>query len=453
MYVTIVALQYALRHGRFASALTFLIALLLLSAAVLPRLTYAESFNMQWSESPSADYEQKRTMTQLKWPDFKATGLYVPAGSVVEVFVEADRPVSGNLALVVGTYQRKVFALRAGNNALSLGDAQGMVFVRYVKDSPPFGTNPVKLTFRQGFQQAPRYVLGKTNRAQWQASLNELSNVPEVLLESRRALLVYSREHALAWLNNDQDIVLQSIDVVLDAEDALSGLDGSSELHRPIAGQMLMVEVPGDTMPKGAGAFATNFYTAFSQRTHTMEAAFTPLLLEKGWGTYHELGHTHQQTWTWPAITEVSVNIFSLAARRALQPSEASADMDEKNEEREWRAQEFIALKDPAKDYNDSSLKPFTRLQMFRQLWIVYGDKIFVNLHRMVREEKPEFHSTQERMAYFMRKTCQISGEDLSVFFKNWGFRVDPSVYDGMKAMHLPTPKREPSAVFSNREN
>ena len=137
-----------------------------------------------------------------------------------------------------------------------------------------------------------------------------------------------------------------------------------------------------------------------------------------------------------------------MAARSALHPDEAGAAIDDIEESKGLRAKEFVALQDPGKDFNDSAVKLSTRLKMFQQLWAVYGDQLFVNLHRMVRQEKPQFSSVQDRMAYFMRKTSQIAGEDLSTFYKNWGFQADPSVYAGIKALHLPPPKREPSAEF-----
>lgn len=268
-----------------------------------------------------------------------------------------------------------------------------------------------------------------------------------MVLESRRAMLVYSRARALDWRTNDQDVVLQAIDTVIDAEDAISGLDASSELHRPVHGQALMVEVPGEKMPLGAGAYATNFYTGYSQATRTDEPAFTPKLISHGWGTYHELGHLHQQFWTWRAIGEVNVNVYSLAAQRAIRGSALQITTLEKDAERQSRAMQFVESKDPEKYYNDKALGVFPRLHLFRQLWLAYGDAFYVALHRRVREEKPVFTDVDDRMAYFMLKACMVSGHDLSAFFRAWGFKLDSDVYAQMAALRLPPPPVDPSTL------
>ena len=419
----------------------------LIALALGSGLAMAEPVVMELTQMPSASYEQERTQIHIKWPDFRATGLYAAPGAVVQVQVEGNPKGSSQFSLVVGTYDRQEFALQVGRNAIAIGDAKGMVFVRYTKDSPPFYTAPVRLTFGDGVSKVPHYRLGHTTSAQWLAALEALSDAPEVMLESRRAMVVYARANALAWKDQDQDLVLQSIDKVIDAQAAISGFDTVSELHRPVAGQMLMVEVPSERMPPGAGAFATDYFTAFTERTGTLKNAFTPMLVSNGWGTYHELGHTHQQYWTWREIVEVNVNIYSLAAQRALRPNNASVINPDKDLERKLRAVEFLGSKDPEKYFNDRSLGLFPRLYMFRQLWKAYGDAFFIKLHRMVREEKPKFDGVQDRMAYFARKASRISGNDLSPFFINWGFKLDQAVYDEIRAMKLPPPSTEPSTL------
>ncbi len=37
-----------------------------------------------------------------------------------------------------------------------------------------------------------------------------------------------------------------------------------------------------------------------------------------GWGPWHEAGHQRQQTWKWSGLTEVTVNIYSMAVQRAF---------------------------------------------------------------------------------------------------------------------------------------
>ena len=81
---------------------------------------------------------------------------------------------------------------------------------------------------------------------------------------------------------------------------------------------------------------------------------------------------------------------------------------------------------------------------MFHQLWLAYGDNFFQQLHKLTREEKPVFKDDAARMRYFMLKACQISGHDLTAFFKKWGLQAD-SVYAEIAALHLSPPTTDPS--------
>lgn len=46
-------------------------------------------------------------------------------------------------------------------------------------------------------------------------------------------------------------------------------------------------------------------------------------LARMGWGQYHEAGHLRQQgPWTWDEMGEVTVNLYSIAAKKVLKPTE-----------------------------------------------------------------------------------------------------------------------------------
>lgn len=260
-------------------------------------------------------------------------------------------------------------------------------------------------------------------------------------MESKRAFMVFSRENALDWQDNDQDLVLNTADLILDAEDNISGLDGTSETHRRNTNQFLMTQAEDGWM------YATNFRTAFS--AGAAKYAFTPLITGRlpnsgdAWGIWHELGHLHQQPWTWSGLGEVTVNIYSLAAQRALNvPNSLSSDTAFIN-----RVKAHLASSDANKNFNADSVDVWIRLYMFHQLWLAYGDSFYQQLHKQTREEKPDFnHEDAAAMQYFMRKACQISGKDLTGFFKKWGLKND-SAYAAIRALNLPAPVQDPSVL------
>ncbi len=406
-----------------------------------------EPLSIAFNEVPSAAYESDRLLN-TPTPDFRVTGLYAPPGATLTIKVEGTRAASSNLKLLVGTYSRYnnagrdpvYFTLNSGTNTFVVGNFGGLVYIQYtVYAKPnPASLHPLTITFQQGFLRTPNYELGKTTKADWKNQLSKYAYTPDVVMQSSRTFMVFSRTNALAWQDNDQDMVLNTADQVLDVEDAVSGLDGSSETHRRNTNQFLMTQAEDGWM------YATNFRTAFS--ADAAKYAFTPLIAGRlpdsgnAWGVWHELGHLHQQPWTWSGLGEVTVNIYSLAAKRALQATPAGlANNESKND-----TLAYLGSSSAGKNFNTASISVWVKLYMFYQLWQAFGDPFYQQLHRQTREEKPSLSTDAEKMRYFMLKACTISGKDLTAFFKKWGLQADV-VYTEIAALHLPAPTTDPS--------
>jgi hypothetical protein len=84
---------------------------------------------------------------------------------------------------------------------------------------------------------------------------------------------------------------------------------------------------------------------------------------------------------------------------------------------------------------------------MFHQLWMVYGDSFYQQLHRQTREEKPKLADDAAKMRYFMLKACTITGHNLTGYFKKWGLQADAAVYAEIAALNLPVPTTDPSSI------
>lgn len=415
---------------------------------------------IELSQSPSAAHEARRLQQWLMSSDFSATGLYAPPLAKLHVRVEGalDKGVA-KAYLLIGTYSRyhnytwtpQEVELQVGDNNITASAEGGLVYIRYIGESPPFDTHKLTFTFDRGFIKAPHYVLGTTSANDWAQQLATRTASPDVVMESRRTIMVFSRSNALKWRSYDQDFVLRTADTVADAEDAISGLDGRGPQHTRNPHKILMTEAPAAyTLDLGAGAYAFDYRVAFSP--HNLTGAFTPAIAgdaaephNTAWGTWHELGHLHQQHWTWDSMAEVTVNIYSLAAQRALGVGLPAYSTDQALVA---RVKAYLAKPALEKNFNDESVGPFVRLYMLRQLWNVFGDGFFQTLHRETRESPPEFANDAARMRYFMLKACTISGKNLSTFFKTWGLPASESVYTEIDKLGLPLPAVDPSTMI-----
>jgi hypothetical protein len=377
-------------------------------------------------------------LVQSTHNDMQPTGFYVPPHATMQVKVA--RQAGATLPqLVVGTPfrdnirpVRTYYTLQEGINTLNGDEYGGMVYIRYVTSATPAGK--AQVTFQEGFKPVPYYRKGHTTKQQWLAMLDSITDVPDVMFVTDRTILVVAREDAITWKNEDQARMAGQLDTIINVQDAISGIDGSSPLHSKSPYKYLITvrdPAAGGYMAAGIALYFTQSLTYRILQPQHMGGS-------KGWGLWHEAGHIHQQgPWTWSGLGEVTVNIYAMAAERAfgVTPSRINFNGD-------WpRVDAYLALAD--RNYNASTVGLGVRLALFHQLWMQYGDNFYIKLHRQTREEKPVVSTTEDEMRYFMLKACAISGNDLSDFFRKWGFVVNESIYNEIAALHLPPPAND----------
>ncbi len=397
------------------------------------------------NEMISGGQEANRLAQNFPASDFSPTGFYLPPNVTLKVNVQQ---LAGSKlpALLIGTYSRykskwnpKEVQLVNGDNIIT-DDLGGLLYLRFSATTP--SGSKVKVRFMEGQKPVPFYVLGKTTHADWLKALDQLNDVPDVQLVSNRVMMVASRTNALAYKQEDQDQVLRIADRVINIEDSISGLDGQTAADKVNIHKYLMTETDNSDYYMVATWYRTAFFS------NTLAAVMTVNGLGRdGWGPWHELGHMHQQgAWTWSTLTEVTVNVYSLAVERAfgLTPSRLKKD-------NVWTKMDtYLALADADRDFNGSRADVWVRLCMFHQLWLAYGDSFYQQLHRQTRQEKPSLANDAAKMRYFMLKACTISGKNLSAFFRKWGFKVDESVFTEIAALSLPAPATDPSTLREN---
>ncbi|MGN6509755.1 MAG: M60 family metallopeptidase [Chitinophaga sp.] len=397
------------------------------------------------SETFSGTAEAKRLGQSFPASDFTPTGFYLPPNATLKVNVEQ---VSGDKlpVLLVGTYSRytskwnpQEVQLKTGENTV-IDPLGGLLYLRFTATAP--GSSSAKVRFVSGQKPVPFYQLGKTTHTDWMEALKIMKDVPDVQLVSNRTIMVASRANALAYQVEDQDALLRLADRVINIEDSISGLDGSAPSENVNVHKYLMTE----TDNADYYMVATWYRTAYYQ--NTLAAVLTVNGLGKdGWGPWHELGHMHQQgAWTWGALGEVTVNVYSLAVERkfGITPSRLKKD-------NVWpKVDTYFAKPDAERDFNGDGTDVWVRLCMFHQLWMAYGDAFYHRLHKAARQEKPVLADDAAKMKWFMLTACSISGHDLSGFFRQWGMRPGERAYTAIAALNLPAPATDPSTLREN---
>lgn len=379
------------------------------------------------------------------WSDFEPTGFYLPPNTALKLMVEQ---LEGTRLpkLLIGTYSFDTLRwdplsvqLTAGVNTINTDPLGGLLWIRYTTTSTPAAK--ARITFQSGAVRAPVFIKDQTT--DWQAQLNSYTGSPAALLLNKNVYLVFKRSRALNTSSDAADFILQTMDKGVDnGENYISGLDGSAPEHQLPAHKILVTESNKRDLWGAASYYRTWFAPGLMD-----EALTAQKIIKSGWGAWHELGHMRQQqAWKWSTLGEVTVNIYTMAAERAI----GGGGVSRLKGTPTTNAMNFLALTNPDKDFNSNTQMldgNFTRLFMFHQLWLAFGDLFYISLHKQTRLEKPGLSADADKMRYFMLKACTISGKDLSYFFRKWGFRVNASVYTEMAALGLPQPTIEPSTL------
>lgn len=391
------------------------------------------------TELLSAESEKKRL--QLSWlaTDFSATGLFVAAASTIKVNVE-QQAGTRLPTLLIGTYskygtwntQPVAITLKAGINEYT-STAGGLIWIRYTNDNP---NAKAKLTFTGGFKKVPFYKAGTTTKAQWKDMLAKLNTVPDVVLQGERCMIVADRASAIKYEEEDQEALLTKISRIIKIEDDFSGLNGATDLDKPNVHLRYLLTQHEDN---------SYYMFAYNYRTAYIGSAISAILkpADVTWGPWHELGHLHQQIWTWGAIGEVTVNIFSRAVQREFTPNENRLVSDKIWEQ----VPVYLALPDAQRNFNNDVASVWVRLCMFEQLGLAFGSDFYPKLLRKTRVDKPVVSNDDQKMNYFMKSACVVSGKDLSAFFKKWGLNVNSAVYAEIAALGLPQPAQDISLL------
>lgn len=379
-----------------------------------------------------------RLYVSLTKNNYKPVGLRVQAGTILKLNV--NRLVGTVLPKLV-TFTREygdvtTYNLNNGDNTINISKT-GNVYLQFSSATPLL--TKVRVTFQSGYSQVPFYQMGITTNAEWQTMLADDTTSPDAILLSNRAYIVIKKSNADAGMTKNQDLLLSSIDKIIQLEGDISGLDGSQPEHGPFIYSQLMIHDKDSGNPDATA----NGRVRIPQGSIKWIIDPDYILVDGGWGMMHELGHQHQQwPYNWTANTEVQVNIHSLAAKRYFYPTQNGiSDSD-------WaKTLNYLEKSSSAKNYDASSMDNYVKLAMYHQLWLAFGgDSFYQNLYKKVRADKPNPTTDEGERKVLLTFASQIAGKDLSGFFKQWGINATEATYNSVANLRLPAPAIEPSS-------
>lgn len=390
--------------------------------------------------TPSASTEADRMQFRANHNDMQATGFYVAPNSTITVTLNSN---SGTVVprLAIGTPfrdnirpVRQYFNLQAGTQTFTVDQYGGLVYIIYTANNYT-NTGEIDVSFGNGFIPVPYFQKGKTTHQEWVKTLDSLKNIaPDVVFSSDRAVLVANMDEALLYKDEDQQLIVNRLDSIIDYSNYISGLSGNSGIHAiPYNKHLITVRDSAS-----GGYMSAGISIAYTESLSYRMLQPKYLSNTNGWGLWHEVGHTYQQkNWTWGNMTETTVNVYSLAVERGfgLPVSRITANNS-------WPKLDTYFNK-PIVDRNYNLGDNDLKLIMFHQLWLAFGDNLYITLSRNTRENRPNVSTDADKMRYFMLSTCQITQKNLSDFFRKWGFKVAESVYTEIASLNLPAPSQD----------
>ncbi|WP_326625632.1 MULTISPECIES: M60 family metallopeptidase [unclassified Streptomyces] len=394
---------------------------------------------------PAAEAERLRLGQALRGSEFQPTGLYVPAGTALSFTVQPDDGLLPTLWIGAWDYYGEVteprsYPLTAGANTVT-DPHGGPVYLTLTGSGERAG-----VVFRSGPVPMPVFTLGCTSEADYQHQLDTLTTSPYVEFHAPHTIMTLTRDGALLYRGEDHAALLGLVETIIDSHARISGLDGSKPVHRRKAGPYHFTEV--SKVPTGVGAYATHGYNGFP-RAYLDRATTVEGLRTRGWGLYHELGHLHQQMAYKPGgLTEVTVNIYSLAAQRTLRQPSNLLTVDATTGLTYFQsAQRKFGT---AGLTYEKSFGAYEKLVPLRQLELAFGDDFWPRLHKLVREENPQsdYTETDKRYRALATYSSRVAGYDLTDFYVNtWAFPIDATGKAELAALHLPKPPVDPSTL------
>lgn len=408
---------------------------------------------------PDAASEAAR-MDRMQLCDQQPAGRYVRQGEQLVVDV-GPLPAGYSLNLAIGfrpmwgsKLDQQEEPLESGSNEIT-AEQDGPVFFAYtVPAGRRLGARGTLTVRISGGKPLPLYVDGTSSAEDWEEQLSAFSGAPFVQLVGDQAMITLpTRVHRRQPIS-DPAATFSTINEMLDLQNALAGFDGSSPRDQPTP---LRTHFLVDF--RVSAKDAESFYLYATEQFIGMLPGNTgdltdPDALRERWGIWHETGHTQQQnSWTWDALTEINVNLFSLYVEEAFGQPNRLAQSDDGEPTSFELARDYLeaGANDllAEVDDNDEGDGYFVRLVMFHQLQSAFGWELFTRLHQYFRAHPlPDDASDQDKADALVSAMCALTAEDLRPFFERWGLQLSDAANEAIDAADYDLPERDYTQIF-----
>ncbi|WP_122670727.1 M60 family metallopeptidase [Pseudomonas viridiflava] len=353
----------------------------------------------------SADLNKVRQRRSLPHSDYQPTGIYVTKGEHVELSYYQDTTVKIWAVFGVPELNKPVTELLVfGYNSFEVRESGLLSFI--CQDAG----HSVTVIIKGAYSGVPAFWLKETTNAMWQNMMVQYNNAPVVMLTSERAIIVVRYESARDYITDPKKLMTY-YDELIRSQDDISGVLGEGETEWAIdPNKHLYVEADSLYM------FATKGHMGFTGAT-----ALSYLLSgnpAQGWGPWHESGHQRQLSpMNWEDMTEVTVNIYSLATQERMEGRASRLDVE----------YPFIKkyLNSPHREFSRLP-NHFQRVAMLWQLHLTFRTGFYPQLHQRYRLMQNLPQGSEDILQRFIVETSLLSGRDLSTFFDRWGIYPTP---------------------------
>jgi len=353
-------------------------------------------------------------------PGWHSTGLYAAPGEVISVEV-APRAPGKKLTVRIGAHNDRLWHHSSwrrcpevcrrypiGKPLTRAANAFGGLVYIEVPGACKLGSISVRVS---GAVEAPYYVLGKTELAQWRAKIRHRP-APWAELATDKVVLTLPSK-AVRKLDDPEDL-MKFWDRVLDACAELA----ARPLKRPRPERYVT-----DTQI-GAGYMHSGYpiMTLLDMPAVMVDKARMLRNAHGGiWGLFHELGHNHQsRDWTFGGAGEVTVNLFTLYVYDKVLDRRPHTLRNFSQKARTKTLKAYLA-KGP--DFKQWQRRPFLALLMYIQLQEAFSweafKKVFAEYRGLPRGERPR--NDDEKRDQWMVRFSRAVGRNLGPFFQAWG--------------------------------
>ena len=362
------------------------------------------------------------------------TGIWSDVNGVFYIFVGSDIPDGCTVqAHLVGKSdsQGSATTLQKGLNIVPVSTASAL----YVSYTVPTTTADDSKRWRDfanldvhieggtidGYFDATRTGSGIDTDADWKEMVADgLFQRPFVMMKGRNVIYQMNGTLTKKYVPEKMREIVDFWDWMVDVQHSLMAVDEYKDRWHSVLG---FYSCTYNFM------FASSYGTYYNESTLGEILNYDTMASGGGslWGPAHEVGHIHQGLINMIGCTEISNNLFAQAVVHLNGKTSTRL-----NGRKFWNVSENYAAH---KSWHDYDL--WDRNSMYLKLYLYYeveGHKpgFFCELFRQLRKD-PLNHSkgsqsspipASEDFLKFAVKVCQVAGDDLSEFFRAYGFFV-----------------------------